>query len=84
MKSEFGSMSEFAEAEFCRNLPCGGRTYQNRIGPGPDEFASTNGKSGIVGKPPEQGMSVQQEAQSSLPSGNFGFWHWFKEIRTDD
>src|SRR5665811_937763 len=58
---------ELAERRLDRDLEQGARAEQRLLGAG-DRLACRLGEARIVGEPPEGGMGVEKEPQSSTPS----------------
>ena len=77
-------MWKLADTEFRGDLPCGSGADQDRVGTRSDELASGRRKRGIIGEPPQQGMSVQKKTQESLPRLEFLFRKRLEELSADD
>ena len=80
MKRQFGAIWELPYPEFGGNLPGRCRANKDGIGTGPNGLACGRRESRVVGEPPDQGVSVQEKAQSSLPPLEFVFRKRLKEL----
>jgi len=82
MQGQFAAEREFANSEFGGDLPGRGGADKNGVGTSADGFAGGIGKGRVIGKPPDQGVSVQKEPQRLLPMLEFVFRERLEELRT--
>jgi hypothetical protein len=83
MESEFCALGELPDPEFRGDFPSRGGADKDGVGTGTDEFASGGRKGAIIGEPPEQSVSIQEQAQRSLPSFEFILRKRLKEFGAD-
>ena len=82
-EGEVGGLGQLTDARFRGDFPGGSGADENAIGTGADESACGGRKRRIIGEPPEQGVSVQEEAQKSLPGFEFGIRQGLEEFGAD-
>jgi len=79
--SQLGAEGEFPNPEFGGDLPSAGRADKNGIGTRAYGFAGGIGKRRIISQPPDQGVSVQKNAQNLLPMPEFVFRQRLEKLR---
>ena len=82
-ESQVSGLRKFADAGFGGDLPCRGGADKDGVGAGTDESASGGRKRGIVSKPPEKRVGVQEQTQKSLPGIEFRLGERLEEFRAD-